>query len=293
VHSSAAHNATITGTATAATVSTESDTTDNTATATTTVQARADLSVTMTDSPDPVTAGGNIVYTIPLSSSGPSDAQMVTLTGAVPASTTFVSAQAASGTDWSITTPAVGGTGNVIFSKGSVAAGETATFQVTVKVLNSTAAGTTIGFTATAASATNDPSSANNTASTTTNVQALVLVSPLTLTIAEPYGTAAFHISLASQPTAAVTFPLNSSDLSECSVPASVTIQPEAWQAGVNVPVRAIYDGLVDGPKTCLVGLQTTVSTDNLYNGLDPEDVTVTVLDRYALFLPSIAKAVP
>ena len=37
---------------------------NNSATASTTVSTSADLSVTKTDSPDPVTAGGNITYEI-------------------------------------------------------------------------------------------------------------------------------------------------------------------------------------------------------------------------------------
>src|SRR5262249_4532760 len=83
------------GTVLSNTVPATSDTTDpdssnNSHTVTTTVQARADLAVTKTDSPDPVTAGTNLTYSVSLSNNGPSDAQTVTLTDAVPTGTTFV-----------------------------------------------------------------------------------------------------------------------------------------------------------------------------------------------------------
>ena len=71
----------------------ESDpTTPNTATASTTVQARADLSITKTDSPDPVTAGKNLTYTVQVTNGGPSTASAVTVTDTLPAGVTFVSA---------------------------------------------------------------------------------------------------------------------------------------------------------------------------------------------------------
>ncbi len=92
-----------------------------------TTATEADLSVTKTDSPDPVIAGTNLTYTLNFASSGPSDAQNVSITDAVPTGTTFVSASAPAG--WSTTSPAVGGTGNVIFTKGTAASGETGDFH--------------------------------------------------------------------------------------------------------------------------------------------------------------------
>src|SRR4030095_8417057 len=98
----------------AASATSDSSSLNNTATATTTVQTIANLKVTKTDSPDPVTAGNNLTYTINFANNGPSDAQTVTVTDAVPANATFVSAVVTTGTGWSTSTPAVGGTGNVI-----------------------------------------------------------------------------------------------------------------------------------------------------------------------------------
>lgn len=102
------------GTVLSNTASTSSATTapnsgNNSATATTTVSGLADISVTKTDSPDPVNAGTNIAYTITVGNAGPSAAN-VTLTDTVPTNTTFVSLTAAG---WTCSTPAVGGTGAI------------------------------------------------------------------------------------------------------------------------------------------------------------------------------------
>src|SRR5439155_1335322 len=133
----------ITDTATAATATTDPTSSNNSLQTTTTVNPSADLVVTsLTDAPDPVQAGNNITYTVNFANNGPSDAQTVTLTDAVPANTTFVSASVTTGTGWTTSAPAVGGTGNVVFSKAAVASGETAVFSIVVKVNASTASGT-------------------------------------------------------------------------------------------------------------------------------------------------------
>src|SRR5262249_29268876 len=144
VNSNTANGATITNSATAASATTDPTPGNNTGTATTTVQTRADIAVSKSDSPDPVSAGANLTYTINFVNNGPSDAQTVTVTDAVPANTTFVSATVTTGSGWATSAPAVGGTGNVVFSKATVTAGETATFTIVVKVNSNTASGATI-----------------------------------------------------------------------------------------------------------------------------------------------------
>ena len=57
----------------------------------------ADLSLTKTDSPDPVTTGGTLTYTIAVNNAGPNDASAVKVEDTLPAGTTFVSA---TGTNW-------------------------------------------------------------------------------------------------------------------------------------------------------------------------------------------------
>jgi uncharacterized repeat protein (TIGR01451 family) len=58
---------------------------------------RADLSVQKTDSPDPVSVGQELTYTVTVTNEGPSPAGAVTLTDTLPASVTFGSADASQG----------------------------------------------------------------------------------------------------------------------------------------------------------------------------------------------------
>ena len=143
-------------------------TANDTATASTTVKPAADLAVTKADSPDPVTAGQNLTYTITVNNNGPSAAANAALNYAVPANTTFQSLTAPA--SWSCTTPAVDGTGPVHCGAASLASGATASFTLAVKVNTGTAAGTTITNAATASSATTDPNSAKDSATATTAV---------------------------------------------------------------------------------------------------------------------------
>jgi hypothetical protein len=123
----------------------------------------ADLSIIQTDSPDPVTTGSNVTYTITVTNNGAGNAQTVVVTDNLPANVTFVSC-ASTGAG------VCGGTGNnrtVNFS--SLASGASAT--ITLVATANGAAATTITNTATVSSSTSDPNSSNNSATETTTVQ--------------------------------------------------------------------------------------------------------------------------
>jgi uncharacterized repeat protein (TIGR01451 family) len=132
------------------------------------VVSTADLSITNAASPDPVTAGSNITYTQVVTNNGPSAADNAALIEAVPTNTTFVSLAAPSG--WTCTTPAVGGTGNIVCTDLSLAGSTAATFSLIAKVNTGTTNGTVITNTASVSSSVNDPNSTNNTASAVTVV---------------------------------------------------------------------------------------------------------------------------
>jgi uncharacterized repeat protein (TIGR01451 family) len=157
----------LTNTATAASSTADPNAANNSGTATTTVAASADLSVIKTDSPDPVTAGSDLTYTITTTNAGPSIAATVTLDDPLPTGTTFVSLAAPAG--WSCTTPPVGGTGTVHCTNPSVPAGDSV-FTLIVNVDTGVIGGTLLTNTATAASSTADPDPANNSGSAATAV---------------------------------------------------------------------------------------------------------------------------
>jgi uncharacterized repeat protein (TIGR01451 family) len=150
----------------ATTDSGDSNTVDNSDSATVTVNAvgagAVDLSVTKTDAPDPVATGQTLTYTVTVTNNSATNAAAdTTLTDALPAGVTFVSATSSQGT--------VSQTGGVITGAlGSLAAGASAT--VTITVLPNVPG--TITNTATASTSSGDSSLANNTATADTTVTA-------------------------------------------------------------------------------------------------------------------------
>ena len=140
-------------------------------TVTTDVATQADVSVTKTAAAGPVVAGDTITYTITVANAGPSDAQTVALTDLVPANTTFVSDAQTSGPAFTLTSPAVGGTGTITGTIATLASGASASFTVVVLVSPGTPDGTTITNTADVTAATIDPNLANNSQTVTTAVR--------------------------------------------------------------------------------------------------------------------------
>lgn len=145
----------------------------------------ADLGITKTDSPDPVTAGTNLTYTITVSNAGPDVASTASWSDTLPAGTTFVSLPAVAG--WSCTTPAVGAGGTVSCSNASFAIGS-AVFTLTTAVASSVTAGTVLSNTATVTSATGDGNTANNSATATTTVSAIADLSITKTDSPDPVG---------------------------------------------------------------------------------------------------------
>ncbi|HEY4396984.1 MAG TPA: DUF11 domain-containing protein, partial [Acidimicrobiia bacterium] len=166
---------TVTNSATAGSASTDPDPGNNTGSATTTVQVApppsADLSVTKTDSPDPVTPGSDITYTITVTNNGPADADSAQIADAVPAGTSFVSV-----------VPTVGscvGTATFTCDLGPLANGASATVTLVVLVDPGATPGTVISNTANlglpsrgVSVASVDPNPGNDSATATTTVAA-------------------------------------------------------------------------------------------------------------------------
>ncbi len=123
--------------------------------------ANTDLAITKTDSPDPVTVGSNLTYTITVTNNGPFDATGVTMTDPLPAEVTFVFATPSQGT-------CSESAGTVTCVLGSLANGTNSTVEI---VATPTVPGT-ITDTATVAGDQFDPDPANNTATETTTVDA-------------------------------------------------------------------------------------------------------------------------
>ena len=142
VLSSVAQGETITNTSYAGSDTVDPDLDDNLATATTDVLAEADLEVVKTDSPDPVIAGTNLVYTIKVTNHGPSDNVGFSVVDAIPSGTSFVSATSPDCADSSPIS------GTVTCTSAGLVNGASVTWTITVTVDAAVADGTTLSNTA-------------------------------------------------------------------------------------------------------------------------------------------------
>ncbi|HEU4977922.1 MAG TPA: Calx-beta domain-containing protein [Solirubrobacteraceae bacterium] len=122
------------------------------------VTTTGDLSITKTDSPDPVRVGEHLTYTLTVANNGPEAAAGVQVSDPLPANTTFVSATPSQGT--------CSGTSTVSCNLGAIANSGTATVTI---VVTPTQTGT-LTNTATVSSASADANPANNSSTATTTV---------------------------------------------------------------------------------------------------------------------------
>ena len=138
---------------------------NNSATVQTTVglSTTADLSITNTNTPNPVIAGNNITYTVVVTNNGAAAASTVAVSEAIPATTTFVSATPLPSAGWSCSVVA----GTLTCSNATLASGASDTITVVLTVNSLTPAGTVITDTANVSSTTTDPNPNNNSATAT------------------------------------------------------------------------------------------------------------------------------
>jgi uncharacterized repeat protein (TIGR01451 family) len=153
-----------------------SDTADNNnsnnlATTITLVIASADLSITKTDSPDPVFAGANLSYVLTVTNIGPSWARNVVVSDTLPSSVTFLSASISGGSGGVCS--ALGGSPTVVqCNLGDIENSGIRVITLQTQVASSVPHGTSISNTASVTSTTPDPVGANNSANAQTLVNA-------------------------------------------------------------------------------------------------------------------------
>jgi large repetitive protein len=114
------------------------------------------------------------------------------------------------------------------------------------------------------------------------NDTASILVQPTSgLVTSEVGGSDAFNVVLTSEPSGTVTIAVASSDASEgTTVQSSLTFTPANWNQAQTVNVIGVDDVLADSLQTYTIILSPAVSSDSLYAGMDPADVSVTNLDN-------------
>ena len=139
---------TITNTASVTSSTNDSNYANNVASQSTTVATVADVSITKSDSPDPVNSGDTLTYTLTIHNAGPSTATSVVVTESYPAGFSFVSATL---------TPDIGTNNKWTFP--TLASGANQTIIITGTVIYT---GPTITNTASVTSSNYDPNTGNN-----------------------------------------------------------------------------------------------------------------------------------
>ncbi|AOR23341.1 DUF7507 domain-containing protein [Clostridium taeniosporum] len=149
-------------TATVSSPTPDPDPSNNTSTVTTQVNQSADIKVVKTASPSPVVAGQTLTYTMVVSNLGPSDAQSVSLTDAVPACilNPVYSVNGGASNPWP-----VGG-----INLGTIAVGATPITVTISGTVDPACAESSLVNTAIVSSPTPDPDPSNNTSTVTTQV---------------------------------------------------------------------------------------------------------------------------
>ena len=143
------------------------DNTDNVVNVSTAyVTPDANTSITATDSPDPVTNGGTVTFTIIMTNAGPDAAPNAQMIASPHPSLVYQSMSNPAG--WSCTTPAVDASGPVVCTMASMPNGSTANFTLVTKLVTSGAGGVLDSDFASGSSA-QDPVPSNNNIEVLTN----------------------------------------------------------------------------------------------------------------------------
>ena len=101
------------------------------------------------------------------------------------------------------------------------------------------------------------------------------------LVTTEAGGTATFTVRLNTQPTGDVTFGLTSSDTTEGTLsPPALTFTSGDWNVDQTVTVTPADDFLDDGNVAYSIITATATSSDPIYNGQNPANVSVTNVDN-------------
>ena len=109
-------------------------------------------------------------------------------------------------------------------------------------------------------------------------------VSPISGNTSEDGAQASFDIALQSQPTNEVTLPVSSSDTTEGTITITeLTFDSLNWNTTQTVTVTGVDDSDIDGNQDYIIVLGVASSSDTAFDGLDPDDVSLTNLENEVL----------
>ena len=220
------------------------------------VNVTNDLSISIMDSPDPVSVGASLTYTLTVANTGPSAATGVMVTNLLPAGVTFMSATASQGT-------CSQSAGVVTCNLGTIFGGNNATIII---VVVPTTAGTTITNLAIVSRAEVDPYPGNNLATATTVVNSPAISIADASVVEGNAGTTSlvFAVTLAAPSAQAITVNYATTDGSATagsdyiSTNGTLTFLPGTTNQ--NLTVTVIGDTTIEPDETLYVDLSSPVN---------------------------------
>ena len=101
------------------------------------------------------------------------------------------------------------------------------------------------------------------------------------IAVAETATTATFSLTLGSAPTGNVSVPVTSANTAKASVaPGVLVFAPASWNVPQFVTITGIDDLVLNGNQTIEVLIGPLTSSDLEFDGVDPADLAVVVIDN-------------
>jgi uncharacterized repeat protein (TIGR01451 family) len=237
----------------------------------------ADLSISVTDTPDPVTVGADIAYTIAVTNAGPSTAERIIVSG-------FPIGMITPDPGWACTSG-----GSIQCALAQLPSGTASTIRVAVRAL----AASTLSNTFSVTSALTDPNTANNTAAVQTTVVAIAdlavtatdtpdpaaagsnLTYTVTVTNAGPSAAENVRV-VVSPPAGAVSFVSATASQGSCTTLTAAECALGAMAAGASVTATVVVRASAAGSLVASVSAASLTQDPDTANNAVSVTTTVT-----------------
>jgi uncharacterized repeat protein (TIGR01451 family) len=213
----------------------------------------ADMAVIISDAPDPVAVGSNLVYTINVLNTGPSPATAVTLTDMLPADTAFVSVSSSAGT-------CNYASGTVTCNLGNLGAGSGAA----VSIIVTPTAAKLLTNSVTVSASELDVQSGNNVSVAITEIEVTpaIVTQPASLVVTQNH-TAVFSVAANGTPPLSYQWGFGGTDLlGETAASLTISSAQPAHAGSYAVRVNNRVGGVESAPATLTVLVPPTISQE-------------------------------
>ncbi|MEM9774015.1 MAG: Calx-beta domain-containing protein [Chloroflexota bacterium] len=114
-----------------------------------------------------------------------------------------------------------------------------------------------------------------------------ILINPTLISVSESAGTTSAAITLNGQPNGSVSVNLSSSNPDLCRPASPITLDSSNWSSGVPIVVTIVddFDTNTAGLASCTIQTSASTSSDPNFNGVNPVDITVQVIDNDAIYV--------